>query len=144
MPRKQIQEGIRSTDSLSGTASEIDNSEIEKVQQYTLRHSRHTFYVVNARVHFGLPGVASRVSLMILRGMRVAVVLVDRIELYGGSHFHASIAACVYRAGAGSGTGAFAYMGDRVIPVVHTRLVLFWTGEEIQYPRFPYGRSVPG
>ena len=68
---------IRSTDSLSGTAAEIENSEIEKVA-HTLKHARHSFYVVNARIHFGLP--ASRPTLvMILRGMRVAV-LVDRIE----------------------------------------------------------------
>src|SRR5580693_1583102 len=106
---------IRSTDSRSGTATEIGNSEIEKVQ-HMLKHARHSLYVVNARIHFGLP--ASRPTLvMILRGIRVAV-LVDRIERMAEVSFmHQLPQAFVglerkwYR--------ALAYMGDRVIPVVH-------------------------
>jgi len=118
---------IRSTDSLSGTATEIENSNIEKVQ-HTLKHARHSFYVVNARVHFGLP--ASRPTLvMILRGIRVAV-LVDRIERMAEVSFmhqlpHAFIGRerKWYR--------ALAYMGDRVIPVVHA--AGFLDEDEIQY-----------
>lgn len=118
---------IRSTDSLSGTANEIENSNIEKVQ-HTLKYSRQSFYVVNARVHFGLP--ASRPTLvMILRGIRVAV-LVDRIERMAEVSFmHHLPRAFIgrerrwYR--------ALTYMGDRVIPVVHA--AGFLDQEEIQY-----------
>jgi chemotaxis signal transduction protein len=118
---------IRSTDSLSGTATEIGNSEIEKVQ-HVLRHARHSFYVVNARIHFGLP--ASRPTLvMILRGMRVAV-LVDRIERMAEvSSLHQLPHAFVGRER--KWYRALAYMGDRVIPVVHA--AGFLDEEEIRY-----------
>jgi chemotaxis signal transduction protein len=118
---------IRSTDSLSGTATEIENSEIEKVQ-HTLKHGRHSLYVVNARLHFGLP--ASRPTLvMILRGMRVAV-LVDRIERMAEVSFLHRLP-CAFIGRERKWYRALAYMGDRVIPVVHA--AGFLDGEEIQY-----------
>jgi chemotaxis signal transduction protein len=118
---------IRSTDSLSGTATEIEKSTIEKVQ-HTLKYARHSFYVVNARIHFGLS--ASRPTLvMILRGMRVAV-LVDRIERMAEVSFlHQLPRAFVGRER--KWYRALAYMGDRVIPVVHA--AGFLVEEEIQY-----------
>lgn len=118
---------IRSTDSLSATATEIASSEIEKVN-HTLKHAQHSFYVVNARIHFGLP--ASRPTLvMILRGMRVAV-LVDRIERMAEVSFmHRLPRAFVGRER--KWYRALAYMGDRVIPVVHA--AGFLEEEEIQY-----------
>jgi len=68
---------IRSTDSLAGNAVEIDQPVLSKVR-HILEHGGHTFYVVNAGAHFGLP--VSRPSLLlILRESRVAV-LIDSIE----------------------------------------------------------------
>lgn len=68
---------IRSTDSLAGSANEIEHSEIPKVR-HTLERSHQTYYVVNAGAHFGLP-VTRPTLVLILRQLRVAV-LVDRIE----------------------------------------------------------------
>src|SRR5271169_1774712 len=68
---------IRSTDSLAGSANEIENSKIPKVR-HTLERSHQTYYVVNAGAHFGLP-VTRPTLVLILRQLRVAL-LVDRIE----------------------------------------------------------------
>jgi chemotaxis signal transduction protein len=68
---------IRSTDSLAGSASEIENPELAKVR-HTIERSRRTYYVVNAGVHFGLP-VTRPTLVMILRQFRAAL-LVDRIN----------------------------------------------------------------
>jgi len=68
---------IRSTDSLSGTASEIDCPALPKVR-HTIERARQTYYVVNAAQHFGLP-VSRPALVLILRRFRV-VVLVDRID----------------------------------------------------------------
>ncbi|MGH9689433.1 MAG: chemotaxis protein CheW [Candidatus Acidiferrales bacterium] len=68
---------IRSTDSLAGSAIEIDQIEIGKVR-HTVERGRRTYFVVNAGMHFGLP--VTRPSLvLILRKLRVAL-LIDRIE----------------------------------------------------------------
>jgi chemotaxis signal transduction protein len=68
---------IRSTDSLGGSAIEIEQIEIGKVR-HTLERSGHTYFVVNAGMHFGLP-VTRPALVLILRRSRVAV-LIDRIE----------------------------------------------------------------
>ncbi len=68
---------IRSTDSLSGTANEIDCPGLPKVR-HTIDRIRHTYFVVNAALHFGL-SISRPGLLLILRQFRVAV-LVDRIE----------------------------------------------------------------
>src|SRR6202047_4502270 len=68
---------IRSTDSLAGSANEIEHTDISKVR-HTLERSRQTYYVVNAGAHFGLP-VTRPTLVLILRRLRVAV-LVDQIE----------------------------------------------------------------
>jgi chemotaxis signal transduction protein len=68
---------IRSTDSLSSSASEIHQARLPKVR-HRLRRGGKSLYVVNASEHFGLPH--SRPTLvLVLRGCRVAV-LVDRID----------------------------------------------------------------
>jgi hypothetical protein len=68
---------IRSTDSLSGAANEMEQSVVPKVR-HTIERNRRTYFVVNAGTHFNLP--ATRPALvLILRELRVAV-LVDRIE----------------------------------------------------------------
>jgi chemotaxis signal transduction protein len=68
---------IRSTDSLSGTANEIDCPGVPQVR-HTIDRARQTYYVVNAAHHFNLP-VSRPALLLILRQFRVAV-LVDRID----------------------------------------------------------------
>lgn len=68
---------IRSTDSLAGSASEIEKPELAKVR-HTIERGRRAYYVVNAGVHFGLP-VTRPTLVMILRQFRAAL-LVDRID----------------------------------------------------------------
>lgn len=68
---------IRSTDSLAGNAVEIGQPVLSKVR-HILEHGGHTYYAVNAGVHFGLP-VSRPGLLLILRESRVAV-LIDYIE----------------------------------------------------------------
>lgn len=72
---------IRSTDGLAGRAIEIENPELPKVR-HTLERGRHTYYVVNACLHFNLP-VTRPALVLILRQVRVAV-LVDRIDRMAG------------------------------------------------------------
>ena len=105
---------IRSTDSLAGSANEIEQSEVAKVR-HTLERSRQTYFVVNAGAHFGLP-VTRPTLVLILRQLRVAV-LVDRIERM------AEIAAihALPRALAGDERRWYrglTYMDDHVIPVI--------------------------
>jgi chemotaxis signal transduction protein len=68
---------IRSTDSLAGSASEIENPQLPKVR-HTIERSGRIYYVVNAGVHFGLP-VTRPALVLILRQFRAAL-LVDRID----------------------------------------------------------------
>lgn len=68
---------IRSTDSLSGSAIEIEQNEIGKVR-HTVERGRRTYFVVNAGMHFGLP-VTRPLLVLMLRRLRIAV-LIDRIE----------------------------------------------------------------
>lgn len=71
---------IRSTDSLSSSATEIHQERLPKVR-HCLRRSRESLFVVNACAHFGLP--PSRPTLvLVLRGSRVAVLVdhIDRME----------------------------------------------------------------
>ncbi len=68
---------IRSTDSLSGAANEMEQSVVVKVR-HTIERNRRTYFVVNAGTHFNLPATRPAL-LLILRELRVAV-LVDRIE----------------------------------------------------------------
>lgn len=73
---ESVQE-LRSTDSLGGSANELEHPSVPKVR-HTFERGHRTYYVVNACVHFGLR--TTRPTLvMILRQLRVAV-LVDRIE----------------------------------------------------------------
>jgi chemotaxis signal transduction protein len=68
---------IRSTDSLSSSASELYQEKLPKVRHH-LRHGRRSLYVVSACAHFGLPPTRPTLVL-VLRGSRVAL-LVDRID----------------------------------------------------------------
>jgi chemotaxis signal transduction protein len=105
---------IRSTDSLAGAALEIENPLLPKVR-HTLERGRHTYYVVNACLHFHLP-VARAALVLILRQLRVAV-LVDRIDrmaeisaLYALPEAFAGQERSWYR--------GLAYLDDMVIPVI--------------------------
>ncbi|MFZ0213456.1 MAG: chemotaxis protein CheW [Candidatus Acidiferrales bacterium] len=71
---------IRSTDSISGAASEITVEGIAKVR-HVLHRGRKSYYVVNGCAHFGLP--TSRPALvLVLRHCHVAVLVdaIDRME----------------------------------------------------------------
>ena len=105
---------IRSTDSLAGAAIEIENPELEKVR-HTLERARHTYYVVNACLHFHLP-VARPELVLILRQLRVAV-LIDRIDRM------AEILAVyalpeAFRGEERRWYRGLAYLDDTVIPVI--------------------------
>lgn len=117
---------IRSTDSLSGAANEIEQSAVLKVR-HTIERNRRTYFVVNAGTHFNLP--ATRPALvLILRELRVAV-LVDRIERM------AEIPTVYALPQAFSGSErrwyrGLAYVDDVVIPVIQP--AGFLTPEEFQ------------
>lgn len=105
---------IRSTDSLAGSAVEIENTDLPKVR-HTFERGRHIYYVVNACSHFNLP--VSRPALVLILGRVRVAVLVDRIERMAEiSAVYALPAAFVgeerqwYR--------GLAYLDDTVIPVI--------------------------
>jgi chemotaxis signal transduction protein len=68
---------IRSTDSLGGTAIEIEQADVPKVR-HLVERARRTYYVVSGCAHFGLR-VTRPTLVLILRQIRAAV-LVDSIE----------------------------------------------------------------
>ena len=117
---------IRSTDSLAGSANEIENPEVPKVR-HTIERGRRTYYVVNAGAHFGLP-VTRPALVLILRQFRAAL-LVDRIDRM------AEISAVHPLPLAFNGDErrwyrGLAYLDDSVIPVVEP--TGFLTPEEFQ------------
>src|SRR5271163_2066046 len=122
---ESVQE-IRSTDSLAGSASEIEHPAIGKVR-HTLERAHRTYYIVNACAHFGLP-VTRPTLVLILRQLRVAV-LVDKIERMAEiSAVHA-----LPRAFDGEERRWYrglAYVEDHVIPVIQP--AGFLTLEEFQ------------
>lgn len=68
---------VRSVDSLSGAATEINQPSLRKVR-HVLRRGDKVLYVVNAASHFGLP-VSSAGLVFVLRKTRTAL-LVDGME----------------------------------------------------------------
>lgn len=105
---------IRSTDSIAGAASELDQPDVPKVR-HTLERGHRLYYVVNAGVHFRLP-VTRPALVLILRQIRVAV-LVDRIESM------TELPAVFDLPLAFSGDErrwyrGLSYLGDRVVPVI--------------------------
>jgi len=122
---ESVQE-IRSTDSLAGSASEIEHPAIGKVR-HTLERAHRTYYIVNACAHFSLP-VTRPTLVLILRQLRVAV-LVDKIERMAEiSAVHA-----LPRAFDGEERRWYrglAYVEDHVIPVIQP--AGFLTHEEFQ------------
>ena len=122
---KDVQE-IRSTDNFSGSSNEMHCPGVPKVQQ-TIERARHTYYVVNAARHFGLP--LSRPTLVLILQPLRAAVLIDRIEgmteisaiyplpkVFVGEEQH------WYR--------GLAYLDDHVIPVI--RPEGFLTAEDLR------------
>jgi chemotaxis signal transduction protein len=73
---ESVQE-IRSTDSLGGSAIEMEQAEVPKVKHLVERAGRN-YFIVNACAHFGLR-VTRPTLVLILRKIRAAV-LVDSIE----------------------------------------------------------------
>lgn len=68
---------VRSADSLAGSAIELTNSGLAKVQHF-VEHYHRTYFVVNAAAHFGLARTRPTI-ILILRDSPVAL-LADRIE----------------------------------------------------------------
>jgi chemotaxis signal transduction protein len=68
---------IRSVDSLSGAATEIDQPALRKVR-HMVRRNEQTLYVVSGSAHFGLPA-SSAGLVFVLRKTRTAL-LVDGID----------------------------------------------------------------
>jgi chemotaxis signal transduction protein len=122
---ESVQE-IRSTDSLAGTAIELEQAVLPKVRHMVERAHR-IYYVVNAGLHFGLP-VTRPTLVLILRQLRAAV-LVDHIERMAEiSTVHA-----LPRAFSGQERQWYrglAYLDDRVMPVI--RPTGFLTVEEFR------------
>jgi chemotaxis signal transduction protein len=73
----ELVQEIRSTDSLAGSANEIEQPLLAKVQ-HSFERAHRTYYVVSACAHFNLP-VSRPTLVLILRQIR-AGVLVDKIE----------------------------------------------------------------
>lgn len=122
---ESVQE-IRSTDSLAGTAIELEHSALPKVRHMVERAHR-TYFVVNAGLHFGLP-VTRPTLVLIMRQLRAAI-LVDHIERMAEiSTLHA-----LPRAFSGEERQWYrglAYLDDRVMPVI--RPTGFLTREEFR------------
>jgi len=106
---------IRSTDSLGGTAIEIEQAEVPKVR-HLVERARRTYYVVSGCAHFGLR-VTRPTLVLILRQIRAAV-LVDSIERMADI-------ATVYPLPRGfqgderKWYRGLTYLEDRVIPVIN-------------------------
>jgi chemotaxis signal transduction protein len=116
---------IRSADSLSGAAVEIEHRELDKVR-HTVERARRVFYIVNASAHFGLRRTRPTMVLM-LRDSPTAL-LVDRIEnmveiseIYPLPMAFAGEERAWYR--------GLAYFEDQVIPVVNP--LGFLTADEL-------------
>jgi len=106
---------IRSTDSLGGTAIEIEQAEVPKVR-HLVERAKRTYYVVSGCAHFGLR-VTRPTLVLILRQIRAAV-LVDSIErmadvatIHPLPHAFEGEERNWYR--------GLTYIEDRVIPVIH-------------------------
>jgi chemotaxis signal transduction protein len=105
---------IRSTDSLGGTAIEIEQAEVPKVR-HLVERARRTYYVVSGCAHFGLR-VTRPTLILILRQIRAAV-LVDSIERMAD----AATILPLPRAFQGEEKKWYrglTYIDDRVIPVI--------------------------
>lgn len=105
---------IRSTDSLAGSAMEMEQTSVSKVR-HTIERSHRTYFVVNGCEHFRLP-VWRPTLVLVLRQLRAAV-LVDRIERM------VEIAAVYPLPRAFDGEErhwyrGLAYLDDHVIPVI--------------------------
>jgi chemotaxis signal transduction protein len=74
---------VRSVDSLSGAAKEIDQPAIRKVR-HVLRRGDKAIYVVNVASHFGMPATAAEL-VFVLRKSRTAL-LVDGMDKMATMH----------------------------------------------------------
>jgi chemotaxis signal transduction protein len=106
---------IRSTDSLGGSAIEIEQAELPKVR-HLVERARRTYYVVSGCAHFGLR-VTRPTLVLILRQIRAAV-LVDSIERMADvSKIHPLPRG--FEGEERKWYRGLTYLEDRVIPVIH-------------------------
>ena len=116
---------IKSTDSLAGSAVEIERPSLSKVRHMIAR-GRRTYYVVSACVHFAL-SVTRPALLLILRDHPVAV-LVDAVE---GMTEITSVAALplAFQGAERAWYRGLVTLKDRVVPLIYPGG--FLTPEEI-------------
>jgi chemotaxis signal transduction protein len=106
---------IRSTDSLGGTAIEIEQADVPKVR-HLVERARRTYYVVSGCAHFGLR-VTRPTLVLILRQIRAAV-LVDSIErMVDVTTIHPLPRA--FEGQERKWYRGLTYLEDRVIPVIY-------------------------
>ena len=106
---------IRSTDSLGGSAIEIEQADLPKVR-HLVERARRTYYVVSGCAHFGLR-VTRPTLVLILRQIRAAV-LVDSIERMAEvSKIHPLPRG--FEGEERKWYRGLTYLEDRVIPVIH-------------------------
>ena len=106
---------IRSTDSLGGSAIEIEQAELPKVR-HLVERARRTYYVVSGCAPFGLR-VTRPTLVLILRQIRAAV-LVDSIERMADvSKIHPLPRG--FEGEERKWYRGLTYLEDRVIPVIH-------------------------
>jgi chemotaxis signal transduction protein len=111
---------IRSTDSLAGTADEIENSPISWVR-HKIKHGHRTYYVVNAASQFQLP-ITRPTLLLIMRHSRTAL-LIDRIErMTEISRVYPLPRA--FRGDERRWYRGLAYADDRILPVIEPTALL--------------------
>jgi chemotaxis signal transduction protein len=111
---------IRSTDSLAGTADEIENSPVPWVR-HKIQQAQRTYYVVNAASYFRLP-ISRPTLLLIMRHSRTAL-LIDRIERMAD----VSRVYPLPRAFGGEEQKWYrglAYADDRILPVIEPTALL--------------------
>ena len=106
---------IRSTDSLGGSAIEIEQADLPKVR-HLVERARRTYYVVSGCAHFGLR-VTRPTLVLILRQIRAAV-LVDSIERMAEvTKIHPLPRG--FEGEERKWYRGLTYLEDRVIPVIH-------------------------
>jgi chemotaxis signal transduction protein len=106
---------IRSTDSLGGSAIELEQSDVPKVKHLVERAGRN-YFIVNACAHFGLR-VTRPTLVLILRKIRAAVLVdaIEKMEEIGAVHALPK----AFRGAERNWYRGLAYVEDSVIPMIN-------------------------
>ena len=106
---------IRSTDSLGGSAIELEQNDVPKVKHLVERAGRN-YFIVNACAHFGLR-VTRPTLVLILRKIRAAVLVdaIEKMEEIGAVHALPK----AFRGAERNWYRGLAYVEDSVIPMIN-------------------------